>query len=105
MAVLDKTYFATVALISTTCNPLASSYSFKISNDFIDPPDFSEIFSFKFLPSVADEPSFVVKLLSIISRTDSVFKVTPFTFDTASFNAFFRASSYLAALPFEFISM
>ena len=92
-AVFDNLYLATVALISTTCNPLVSSYSFNISNDFIDPPDFSEIFSFKSLPIEAELPSFVVKLLSIVSRTDSVFKVTPLTFEIASFNAFFNAIS------------
>ena len=46
----------------------------------------------------------MVTLLSMVFKTDSLSTLTPFTFETALLNAFFRAISKVSPVPFAFVS-
>ena len=44
-------------------------------------------------------------LLSIVFKTDSLSTLTPFTFETALLNAFFKAISKVSPVPFAVVSI
>ena len=52
----------------------------------------------------AEDPSLVVTLLSIVFKTDLLSTLTPFTFEIALVNAFFKAISKVSPEPFAFVS-
>ena len=53
----------------------------------------------------AEDPSLVVTLLSIVFKTDSLSTLTPFTFEIALVNAFFKAISKVSPVPLAFVSI